>query len=151
MSEDAFDLVEVVASDVKEFDYHRPVVDKITGETTYEPTGWKIKLAGPGHKATRDVQNETTREQLELARRIEAARSNGKRWKPDDVDVDGARLRQIDRICKRILGWTRVSFNGEEFAPTPENIRRLMVEPRFINVQTFIMEQLADDARFLTN
>src|SRR3546814_358663 len=137
--EAVFDLTEVVAVDS----------DWITiAGKDGKPTTWKIELAGPGHPETLAGQREVQAERMAKARRIEAAQVNGRKWKGDEIDPDAETRRQAERLARRILGWTPVVVNGQDFPYSRANAVALMLEPRWSFVQSQVVDYLVSDAAF---
>lgn len=136
----AFDLSEIESLDVDELTINHPV--------TGAPTTWTMQLAGPGHPVTLALQRQAQRERLELNKRIETTRANGKKWKGEDVDPEEEKTRIDRRAAQRILGWSAVTHNGVAFPYTPENALALFAEPRWTKVWQQIMEHFDSDAAF---
>src|SRR3546814_9825047 len=53
---------------------------------------------------------------------------NGRKWKGDEIDPDAETRRQAERLARRILGWTPVVVNGQDFPYSRANAVALMLE-----------------------
>ena len=136
----AFDLAEIEAVDSDSLVINHPV--------TGQPTTWVLQIAGPGHPVTEAINKEAQRERLDLERRIETTRRNGKKWKGDDADPDAERAKTEQRIARRIIGWSPVTHNGQPFPYSQENALSLISEPRWTKVWQQILEHFDSDAAF---
>ncbi|WP_424813569.1 hypothetical protein [Roseococcus sp. YIM B11640] len=141
MDIETFDLGSIVVQDTTELEILHPQTDK--------PTGWKITLAGPGHPVTQEIGNDAARERLKLEREQDAARVNGRKWKPDAADPEAERLRILGRVAKRILGWSPVNLNGSPFPYTAENALDLLTNPQRVWAGNQVVERLGEDASFI--
>lgn len=97
-------------------------------------TGWIWTFAGPGHPKTVEQNNRIARSALKEQKAKETARVNGKKWQPDDEDVEDIRKRNIDFVVERIVGWSDIQVKGkgdktEPYPFTAENARKLLSDP----------------------
>jgi hypothetical protein len=138
---DTFDLGSIEVADVAKLAIKHP--------TTGQPTTWVLDIAGPGHPVSEAIQNEAARERLAIEREQTMARVNGRKWKGPDVDPEAENARVFGRIAKRIIGWSRVTMNGEDFPYSAANAVALLREPRFAWVNAQILDFLGEDAAFI--
>jgi hypothetical protein len=73
---------------------------------TSQPTGWTIVLSGPAHPQTIALMAEIGRETIEKEKAIEFAHVNNRKWKVDDESADARRLKNVRRVCQRIVSWS---------------------------------------------
>lgn len=116
--------------DLASFDELDEVDMVVSNPVTGEPTSWVITFAGPGHPLTIEQSNRLARETKREEDQKEAARVNGRKWKPDPETADERRARNVRWISERIVRWTPVKFNGEELPFSLENANRLLLDPR---------------------
>lgn len=119
------------------------VLHPVTGE----PTNWTITLAGPEHPVTEAISDEIVSENDARQRQQEQARVNGKKWKAPD-EGEAARKKTTERLARRILGWTPVTFDGVAFDYNAINAFRLVDEGKFLPVAKQVIDFLNDDASF---
>lgn len=112
------------------------------------PTTWKVHLAGPGHDVTLAAQREAQAERLAKARRIEMAQVNHRKWKGEEVDAEAEAKRSAEQIARRIIGWTPVVVNGQDFPYSAANAVALMWEPRWAFVQVQVVDYLTSETAF---
>jgi hypothetical protein len=116
----AFDLDDLAATDQAELE-----IKSRDGR----PTGWKWTIAGPGHPKTIEIANRLSKDNFARSKAQEMARVNGKKWKGDDETPDEALQRTAETLAGRVLGWTPVSFGGQPFPFSPENVVKLLLDP----------------------
>jgi hypothetical protein len=73
---------------------------------TKQKSGWVVELAGPQHPLTLALVAEVGREGIERSRLIESAQVNGKTFIPEEVSLDERRRKNVNRVCRRIVGWS---------------------------------------------
>lgn len=95
-----------------------------------KPSSWVWVFAGPGHPKTVEQNNRLSRERLHRQALMEQAQVNGKKWKAEEETVDEARLRNVDWIVGRLVDWTPVKIDGELYAFSAENARKLLLDPK---------------------
>lgn len=134
-----FDLGSITAVDTGTLTVLHPV--------TGEPTNWTITLAGPEHPVTEAISDEMIAENDARQRQQEQARINGKKWKAPD-DGEAQRRKLTERLSRRILGWSPVTFDGVPFDFSAANAYRLMDEGKFQRVAKQVIDYLSDDASF---
>jgi hypothetical protein len=107
-------------------------------------------LAGPGHPQTVDMGNKLSREGLARSKAQEMARVNGKKWKGDDETAEEVLRRTAQTFAGRILGWTPVKFDGEDYPFTTENAVKLLMDPsRGDTLVTQLAEFIGDEKAFM--
>ncbi len=111
---------------------------------TRVPTGWKITLAGPAHPATVDLIERRTLADAARERAKEQARTNGKKWKAEEVDIDGDRKRMVEDVAARIVDWSPTTFRGAPFPYSPANAVTLLGDRKMIAVFNQVIEFLSD-------
>lgn len=134
------DLSMFAAEDTAEWDVPHPV--------TGEPSGWKWTFAGPGHPQTVEAANRATRRRLEEEKRMEAARVNGKKWKPEDRTVEELRRENVRLVVDRLIGWTPIKINGEDYPFSRENAESLLLNPAMVRLYNGAIGFLADEESF---
>jgi hypothetical protein len=111
-------------------------------------TGWAITFAGPGHAQTVAFSNAKERQRLALEARIEAARTNGRRWKPDDRQPDEVRRTFIEDLTARIVTWTPVDVGDGPIEFSQEAAVVLLLNPKMGFAVSQITEFLLDERSF---
>lgn len=111
-------------------------------------TTWIWSFAGPGHPQTVTQSNRLARERLQQERFKEQARVNGKKWSAPDDSVDEVRARNVEWVVERLVGWSPVKIGGETLAFSPDAARKLLSDPRKIDLLAQSMEFLAADDSF---
>jgi hypothetical protein len=112
------------------------------------PTTWIWTFAGPGHPKTVELENREARDRLHTERQIEQQRINGKKVKLPEQTVDEIREKNVNWIVSRLLRWSPVRINGEDYPFSPENARALLSDRRKVELFTQALEFLAADASF---
>ncbi|TPL40698.1 branched-chain amino acid ABC transporter [Mesorhizobium sp. B2-4-6] len=111
-------------------------------------TTWVWTFAGPGHPKSIEQGNRISREKLHDSRMKEQARVNGKKWVEPEESVDEARARNVRMIAERVLGWTPVRIDGEDLAFSTENVTKLLLDPRKIDIYLQALEFLGGERSF---
>jgi hypothetical protein len=111
-----------------------------------KPTDWIWTFAGPGHPQTVEHNNRVARDALHESRQHEQSRLNGKKVKLPDESVEEVRDRNVQWIVARLIGWTPVRINGEDYAFSQDNARKLLLDPRKPFLQQAIDFLTADDS-----
>jgi hypothetical protein len=111
-------------------------------------SGWKWTFAGPGHPLTVAQGNRLSRERLHRERQIEQARANNRKWKAEDEDVDEVRKRNIDWVVERLVGWPTIKLDGELLEFSQDAARKLLSDPRKVDLFVQAMDFLAADNSF---
>jgi hypothetical protein len=100
---------------------------------TATPTGWTIVLAGPAHPQSVALAAEMGRETIEKEKAIEFAQVNNRKWKVDDESVETRRLRNVTRVCQRIISWspdpTFKALSPDPLPFTLDNAVKLFLRP----------------------
>lgn len=138
---DIFDLSEIESNDTGTLAIRHPV--------TGEPTTWLLTLAGPGHPAYEAWTVESQRETARKARAIEQARANGRKWKPEEADVEEEERKARIRLSRLILDWTPVKTGGNDFPYSPANAEVLCTSPKWSKVRAQVLEYLNDEKAFM--
>lgn len=134
----SFDLSMLDAADEAEMEI------RVNGKAT----GWRLKFAGPGHPKAIALENRLARENLERRKAQERAQVNGRKWKPDDESVEEVVAKNIDLIVERLIDWSPVTIDGEPYPFSPENARKLLVDPKKATILNQALEFLSDEAVF---
>lgn len=137
---DAVDLSALIPIDTA--DLH------IVAPGTNERTGWVITFAGPGHPKTIAINNETSRKQLEEAKRIKQAQANGRKYKADDVQPEESRREFIEGLVARMVAWTPVKIGAETFEFSDKVAVDLLLRPVMGAFVSQIVEFLIDERTF---
>lgn len=111
------------------------------------PSTWVWTFAGPGHPKTIALSQKVSRDRLRKEQDQEQARVNGRKWKPEDETPDQLMARNADFIVDRLLGWTPVKFGADPFEFTPENARKILLDPQK-DIAMQALEFLADQRSF---
>lgn len=134
----AFDIADLDASDEAQ----------MIVQSNGRATSWVWTFAGPGHPKAVDLSNKLSRERLHREAEQEQARVNGRKWKSDEETPDELAKRNADYIVERLLGWSPVKFSGEDYPFTPENARKLLLDPKKGALAMQALEYLADQRSF---
>jgi hypothetical protein len=113
-----------------------------------QPTGWKFRIAGPGHPKTIEQSNKLAKERLRREKEQEQARINGKRWKAPDESVDEVLERNVNLVVDRLLGWSPVTMDGKDYPFSVENARALLLDRRKGQLLIQALEFLGDEQSF---
>lgn len=114
-----------------------------------EGTGWTITFAGPGHLKTVTFGATNARKNLRRQQQIEAAQVNGKKFKPEDREVDEVRRENVSFVVARIVDWTPVRLGpGEPIRFTDEAASELLMRPTMAWAFAQMLEFLADERSF---
>ena len=126
-----------------------------TGEMTVvingRPTDWKWTFAGPGHDKTIELNNRIARDRLHEDRQIHQAQVNGRKYKAPEESVEEVRARNVDRVVDRLLGWTPIKIGGQDLQFSPEEARKLLMDPKKINLLAQALEFLSEEASFMNS
>lgn len=93
------------------------------------PTDWTWTFAGPGHPKAEEQSNRISREALHQQRAQRQAQINGKKWREPEESVEDIRKRGVDYVIERLLGWSPVEINGQDYPFTEDNARALLSQP----------------------
>lgn len=120
----------------------------MTVEVNGKTTSWVWTFAGPGHPKTIEQSNRLSRERLQRDRQIEQQQLNGKKVKLPDESVDEVRERNVMQIVERLVGWSPVKIDGQDYPFTPERAKALLIDPRRVGLLTQSLEFLSDLGSF---
>lgn len=93
-----------------------------------KPTGWIWTFAGPGHPRAEAQNNRVAREQLDLRRAQQQAQVNGKKWKAPEQSPDELLAGNVDFVLERLLRWSSVTMDGQDYPFTADNARKLLMD-----------------------
>jgi hypothetical protein len=113
------------------------------------PTGWYWTFAGPGHPQTIEYNDARARDRLHEDRMKEQALTNGKKWKPAEESVDDVKMRNVNAVVARLVGWSDIEFDGKIFPFSPENARLFLKDPSRGAVLMQALEFIFDDTSFM--
>lgn len=114
-----------------------------------ESTGWTITFAGPSHPKTIAWQTESTRKTLRRQQQVEAAQVNGRKYKPEDRDVDEQRRDNVAWIVARIVDWSPVRLGrGEPVVFSEAAATELLLRPELGWAFGQMVEFLVDERSF---
>lgn len=111
---------------------------------TKEPTEWVIVFAGPTHPKSIALGDKFTREGLAKAKRIEQARTNGKKYKGENKSPDELRREAIENAVAQIVTWRGSSVEFSEKAAID-----MLMDPNYYRLVNQITEFLDDEDRFI--
>lgn len=116
---------------------------------TNKRSGWDIVMAGPGHAKTIALNSENERKRLLLEQRIESARINSRKWKPEDKQADESRREFVESLVARIVSWTPVNFGDGPVEFSEKAAVTLLLSPRLGGYVTQIVDFLIDERTFM--
>jgi hypothetical protein len=97
---------------------------------TSKRTGWVITMAGPGHPQTIELNNETSRKQLDETRTIKQQQANGRKVKIDEEQPEDNRREFVESLVARIVTWTPVDFGDGPVEFSPKAAVNLLLDPK---------------------
>ena len=118
----AFDVADLQSTDTAEL----AIVHPATGQ----PTTWVWTLAGPGHPATLAQSDRLARTALKAAAMKEQATVNRKKWHEDVREPADVRAENVRFYAERVLGWSPVRFNGQDFPYSRESCIAFLANPQ---------------------
>jgi hypothetical protein len=139
------------APDIAEFsftDFEAADEADMTVVMNGKPTTWIWTFSGPGHPKTVEMENREARERLHAERMKEQTVTNGKKWKAPDQTVDEIREKNISWIVNRLVRWSPVRINGDDYPFTPENARALLADRKKVALFAQALEFLTADSSF---
>jgi hypothetical protein len=98
MSADTIDLSDSIPVESFPLEICRP--------GTKTPTGWTVHLAGPQHPNSIAVANEVGTVLIEEEFAMKAASASGQKYEPAIETMQMRRRKSVNRVCRRILGWS---------------------------------------------
>lgn len=129
-------------------DFESADTSTMTVEVSGKLTNWTWTFAGPGHPQTVEQSNRMARERLHQDRLKEQAITNGKKWKAPEETVDEVRERNVRSVVERIVDWSPVKIDGQDYPFTPENAYKLLIDRRRVALLTQATEFLFADNSF---
>jgi hypothetical protein len=114
-----------------------------------KPTSWVWSFAGPGHPQTIAQGNRLARERLNEEREKEEARVNGRKWVDREDTPEEARLRNVNWVVERIVGWSPVKIEGELVPFSQDAARKILMDPRKGQIFVQALEFLASEKSFM--
>ena len=102
-----------------------------------QPSGWIVELMGPGHPQTEAINAELRR--FRAAQRLEQQQAERKN-RPYQEDDEATAAFFEEWFAKRLIGWSAVSFNGQDFPANAENKRKIFAAEAFGFVRDQIHE-----------
>ena len=112
-------------------------------------TGWNVTFAGPGHPKAVAFTEEASRKNLRRQRQIETAQINGRKYKPEEREVDEARRENVAWVVARIVDWTPVKLGpGDPIAFSDGAAFELLLRPEMGWALGQMVEFLADERSF---
>lgn len=141
---------EQTASAAEEFslsDFESADTSTMTVEVNGKLTNWVWTFAGPGHPKSVESMTRLTRDRLHQERQKEQTIANGKKWKAPEDSVDELRKRNVRAVVERILDWSPVKIDGQDYPFTPDNAYQLLIDQRRVSLLAQATEFLfADDS-----
>lgn len=116
---------------------------------TNKRTGWVVTFAGPGHPKTIALNNETSRKQLDEAKRIKQQQANGRKVKIDDEQPEENRREFIEGLVARIVTWTPVDFGEGPVEFSDQAAVTLLLDPKKGSYVAQFVDFLIDDRAFM--
>jgi len=144
-------MTKTETADAVEFslsDFDSADTSSMTVEVNGKLTNWVWTFAGPGHPQTVEQSNRMARERLHQERLKEQAITNGKKWKAAEESVDEVRERNVRSVVERIVGWSPVKIDGQDYPFTPDNAYKLLIDRRRVGLLTQATEFLFADNSF---
>ncbi|HEY4724324.1 MAG TPA: hypothetical protein VII92_20885 [Anaerolineae bacterium] len=138
---DPTDLSELIPSDIGILHIVKP--------GTSEKTGWQITMAGPGHPKTVAFNNANERKRRDHENRIEAARINCRKYKPEDFADGESRKEFIEGLVSRIVTWTPVKIGQEVIEFSDNAAIELLLRPIMGSFVGQIVDYLIDERAFM--
>ncbi len=112
------------------------------------PVDWRWTFAGPGHPKTIEQSNRLAKERLRKEKLQEQAVVNGKKWKAEEETVEQALERNVSLVVDRLLGWSPVKMNGQDYPFSTENARALLMDRRKGQLLIQALEFLGEEQSF---
>jgi hypothetical protein len=109
---------------------------------------WVWTFAGPGHPKTIAQSNRIARERLHEESQKDAARTNGRKWKPVEESPDEVRAKNATFVIERLIGWRGATRGGQDFPFSVESARAILLDPRKGGILVQGLEFLGENASF---
>jgi hypothetical protein len=95
-----------------------------------ELSGWRWRMAGPGHPAAIAADKRQTKRFLDRSAEQDWQRANGRKVELEKETPEEFTERTIDQMVARVLGWNEgMTLGGNPFPCTPENARQVLSDP----------------------
>lgn len=116
-------------------------------------TTWLWTFAGPSHPKGIKQQDKLARESIRKTAEQEAARVNGRKYKPERQEPEDVTESNIEFILDRLIGWKSTFENGDEpklgktdlLVPfSEENARKLLRHPQMGKLRGDAIEFIVD-------
>jgi hypothetical protein len=133
-----FDLSELDAADTAE----------MTVMAFGKPTSWVWTFAGPGHPKTIAQSDRYAREAIVTEKLQQQAQVNGKKWKAPEESLEERRARNINHIVERLIGWSPVKMNGQDYPFSDVTARAILADRRKVDVYTQALDFLREENSF---
>ncbi len=121
---------------------------------TKAPTGWKVELAGPQHPESIAVANEAGRDFLEAERAVKIAQATGQQPEQPDETIQERRRKSVNRVCRRILGWSpNPTFKNVQAGPIEFSVpaaTELFLRPDMAGFFIQVTKYFNADAAFIS-
>lgn len=140
MNDKKFDLSDIQSADESDLE--------ITYPGSGEGTGWILSIAGPAHPKTIALSEAQTRINLNRQRMIDQAQINGKKYKSPELDAETERLRNLENIISRIVGWRGLYISGEEIPFSNEKAMQIFLDRKNDKAMGQVISYLLDDQSF---
>lgn len=114
-----------------------------------QPTNWVWTFAGPGHPKTMAQSDRYARESMITEKLQDQARVNGRKWKAVEESLEDRRAKNINHIVERLVGWSPVLMNGNDFPFSEANARAVLADRRKVDVYSQALEFLGDEKSFM--
>jgi hypothetical protein len=138
---DLFDISSLATLETSEMVVNHPV--------SGAPTTWVWVIAGPGHPATVRADSERAEETKQEELRMRRAQANGQRYKPPTITAQEERRRSASNFARRVLSWTKVQLNGQEYEHNYENVYKILMDPNYFLVYRQLLDYLVDEKSFM--
>ncbi len=136
-----FDISVLATEDTAEMVINHPV--------SGEATTWVWIIAGPGHPASiqadDDRANEMRRDELDKER----ARVNGRKWRGELRTADEEKQRSASHFGKKVLDWTPVRVNGVDFPYSRANVMKILLDPHYWSVYRQLLDFFTEEKSFM--
>jgi hypothetical protein len=112
------------------------------------PSGWLWEFAGPSHPKALAQANRTSRASLHKSKLIEQAQANGRKWVAEEQTPDQVRADNVTYIIERLIGWSTVRIDGQDFPFSEDKARELLSNVKNVGLLAQALEFLAADNSF---
>jgi len=112
-------------------------------------TKWAWTFAGPGHPKAVAQSARLARERAKREAMQEAARVNGRKWKPEAKSDDDTKVSNVEFILERLITWNTMPFNGKPYEFSPENARAILMNDSMVGLMIQALQFIGDDDAFI--